>query len=272
MNTAAPLYGLLLVGGKSSRMGTDKAQLIYQQDTPEWKRLHSLLEQCCEQTFLCHREDQNFNQQAIIDPADGPLRAIHTAQLAHPHAAWLVIACDLPLLDLNTLENLISKRDITNIASCYSSAIDQLPEPLCCIYEPSSSPAIQQALDSQKFCPRNILTSAHTIALPQQNTLINANTKADTLEIQAILNQTQTKKSLHIQYFAQLKDIAKKDEETIETFSETPSGLYEELRATYKFPYKQKQLMLAINDEFAEWDYVLTENDNVVFIPPVAGG
>ena len=30
--------------------------------------------------------------------------------------------------------------------------------------------------------------------------------------------------------------------------------------------------MLAINDEFANWEHPLTDKDNVVFIPPVAGG
>lgn len=54
---AAPLYGLLLVGGKSTRMGQDKAQLIYRDDQPEWIRLHSLLNAHCEKSFLSHRAD-----------------------------------------------------------------------------------------------------------------------------------------------------------------------------------------------------------------------
>ena len=272
MSRPAPLYGLLLVGGKSTRMGTDKAQLIYQSNTPEWQRLHRLLEQTCEQVYLCHRQEQDFGKPAIIDPGNGPLYAIHSAQEAQPDAAWLVLACDLPLLTATTLNHLIQHRQPHNIATSFLSAIDKLPEPLCTIYEPAISSIIKQSLTNQERNLRNLLKKAHTIPLPDKNSLFNANTKADTLEIQTILNDTQMHKTLTLQYFAQLKDITQKESETIQTTATTASGLYEQLRKSYAFPYKQKQLMLAINDEFANWEHPLTDKDNVVFIPPVAGG
>ena len=272
MSTQAPLYGLLLVGGKSSRMGTDKAQLSYHDQQPEWQRLHKLLAETCDVALLCHRGDQDFGVPAIVDPGQGPLQAIQAAQEAYPEVAWLVLACDLPLLQLETLQTLITSRDTSRLATCYASSIDQLPEPLCCIYEPSSASLVKDALQKQQYCPRSLLKEAKSITLENPNSLLNANTKADSVEINHILNGTQVRKSLTLQYFAQLKDITGCSEEQVDTLYSTASGLYEELRSRYAFPYKQKQLMLAINDDFCPWEQELKEGDNIVFIPPVAGG
>lgn len=267
------LYGLLLVGGKSRRMGTDKSQLIYQNDTPEWRRLKTLLTELCEEVYLCHPEGQHFaDSKSILDPGDGPLKAIHSAQLAHPEAAWLTLACDMPLLDLKSLRHLVESRDPSKPSTCYLSPIDQLPEPLCAIYEPSSSAAIARGIPENQLCPRSYLKDAHHVTPLSPHALINANSPADKIEVQAILEGTQTEKKLTLQYFAQLKELTKKAEEDLSTQYATASGLYEQIKTKYKFPYKQKDLMLAINDEYVSWEQLLKEGDNVVFIPPVAGG
>ena len=75
-----------------------------------------------------------------------------------------------------------------------------------------------------------------------------------------------------MRYFAQLREKAGVDAETITTTAVTPAGLYEELKAQYRFPHKQKQIMVAINEDFATWETLLKDEDEVVFIPPVAGG
>ena len=271
---STPLFGLLLVGGKSSRMGEDKASLVYREETPEWKRLHSLLSSLCDAVLLCHRGDQDFGVPAVIAPGDGVLKAIHAAQQAYPMAAFLTLACDLPLLEKDTLEHLITERDVEADATFFTSSIDLLPEPLCCIYEPSIAPTISTAISQNTLKPGTILKTTNTkaVSLKNPHSLLNANTKADVVEIHHILNNTQTEKTLSLQYFAQLRDITKKDAEEFTTSSTTASGVYEELRSQYAFPYKQKELMLAINDDFAEWEQELKTGDNLVFIPPVAGG
>ena len=98
-------------------MGQDKAQLIYRDDQPEWIRLHSLLNEHCDKSFLSHPADQESGVDAIIDPAEGPLCAIHAAQQAHPHPRWLVIACDLPLLESSTIAELIASASAQNQAT-----------------------------------------------------------------------------------------------------------------------------------------------------------
>ena len=77
-------------------------------------------------------------------------------------AAWLVLACDLPLLDQATLEHLLRSRRPERQATAYRSSHNGLPEPLCAIYEPSSREAIRAHVASGRDCPRKFLINANT--------------------------------------------------------------------------------------------------------------
>ena len=77
---------------------------------------------------------------------------------------------------------------------------------------------------------------------------------------------------ININYFAILQDERGQSSETVETKADNPADLYAELRGQYSFTLTKCKLKVAINDEFSDWDQKLKEGDNVVFIPPVAGG
>ena len=79
-------------------------------------------------------------------------------------------------------------------------------------------------------------------------------------------------KSVHIQYFAILREQRDAPEETLETTANTPRDLYEGLRAEHDFSLGVDRLRVVVNEEFVEWDATLADGDRVVFIPPVAGG
>ena len=79
-------------------------------------------------------------------------------------------------------------------------------------------------------------------------------------------------KTIHLQYYAVLREQRGCHEETIETFASTPSELYKELQKKYKLSLSENILRIAINDEFKDWNTLLRAGDSVVFIPPVAGG
>src|SRR5689334_14779389 len=97
-----PLHGLLLAGGSSSRMQTDKAALSFH-GQPQLHWAYALLSDVCGQTFVSVRPDQRSEPTRaalpqIIDrqPGIGPIAGIAAAQEEFPDAAWLVVACDLP--------------------------------------------------------------------------------------------------------------------------------------------------------------------------------
>ncbi len=78
--------------------------------------------------------------------------------------------------------------------------------------------------------------------------------------------------TIHVQYFAVLRERAGVGRETVETPARTPAELYEELERRHAFGLPRSMMRVAVNDEFADWSRPLGADDRVVFIPPVAGG
>ncbi|MFM2416479.1 MAG: hypothetical protein RL385_1202 [Pseudomonadota bacterium] len=78
--------------------------------------------------------------------------------------------------------------------------------------------------------------------------------------------------TLRVVYYALLREQAGCDSELLFTTAGTPRALYAELADKYGFQLHTHQLRAAINGEFASFDTQLCADDEVVFIPPVAGG
>lgn len=79
-------------------------------------------------------------------------------------------------------------------------------------------------------------------------------------------------KTIHLQYYAILREKRGASQESIQTQATTAKQLYQELKIQHNFPLDLDSLKVAINDEFSNWDQPLKENDTITFIPPVAGG
>jgi molybdopterin converting factor subunit 1 len=90
-------------------------------------------------------------------------------------------------------------------------------------------------------------------------------------EAQVFAMHDQTK-TIQIQYFALLREERGLTQETIKTDLATARQLFDELKTKHHFSLGQERLNLAVNEEFQPWDTLLKDGDEVVFIPPVAGG
>ena len=181
--SVAPLYGLLLSGGASQRMRQDKAALAYRGE-PQLLRAWRLLGAVTGQAFVSVRDGQRDDPlraalPQIVDSYDaiGPAAGILSAQDRYPEVAWLVLACDLPLLDAATLQQLIAARDASADATAFTSRHDGLPEPLCAIWEPSSHALLKQRYEAGSYCPRKALIQSRTVLLPAPGAALdNVNT------------------------------------------------------------------------------------------------
>ena len=181
---AMPLYGLVLTGGRSTRMGQDKGALEYHGRT-QAKYCYELLSQFCDEVFISLRAEQSGEEPYARFPqihdtflGYGPIGGILSAQKAHPHAAWLVLACDLPYVSRVTIDNLVVNRNPYKLATAYISANDGFPEPLCAVYEPKSIFRLINFLALGYHCPRKVLINSDTwlLDLPESSALENANT------------------------------------------------------------------------------------------------
>ncbi|UOY06631.1 NTP transferase domain-containing protein [Muricauda sp. SCSIO 64092] len=184
MNSKPPrLYGLILSGGQSNRMGNDKGLLTYH-GKPQREYLFELAEGFCDNVYFSARQDQlqSFpdHMPVITDQNTyrGPFNGILSAHSAHPNVAWLVLACDLPLLDKKGLYELVSHRNQDKVATAFSAKGSGLPEPLIAIWEPQALVAAKEYLKTvQSSCPRKFLINSdiQLVEPSQEDFLFNAN-------------------------------------------------------------------------------------------------
>jgi molybdopterin-guanine dinucleotide biosynthesis protein A len=156
-------------------MGSDKAALRSDGKT-QLERAVQLLQRHVDEVFVSTRADQvddpvrrDFAQ--IVDRYEdmGPIAGILSAQDTSPSISWLVLACDLPSIDDDTIQYLINNASANNPFTAYVSVNDELPEPLCAIYRPDSRPLIDQFVADGIVCPRKMLINSPTHLLTQPN-------------------------------------------------------------------------------------------------------
>ena len=182
-----PVYGLVLSGGESKRMGRDKA-LLERDGQSQLAYTMAVLEPLLERVFVSTRAAQKDEPERrqfaqIIDRYDdmGPLAGILSAMDEHPEVDWLVVACDLPNIGAETIRHLLAKRSGEHAFSAYVSSHDGLPEPLCAIYRSESAETIRAFADEGIHCPRKILIRSDTFLIEQLDpaSLDNVNTPDD---------------------------------------------------------------------------------------------
>jgi molybdopterin-guanine dinucleotide biosynthesis protein MobB len=178
------LYGLILTGGRSSRMNKEKCLLSYHGVT-QIEYCHDLLSRLCDKVFISNRQEQDLNRQCRDIPQIhdrflkmGPLGGIMTAMFEYPRAAWFVLGCDMPFVDLGVLARLFRERDPLKMATAYIHDKKNYPEPLCAIYEPKILPWFFRSLGAGHVWPIKDLSHAQakTVFIEEGQKLRSVNT------------------------------------------------------------------------------------------------
>lgn len=187
-----PLYGLVLAGGKSQRMGQDKGLIDYH-GQPQREFLAEQLSTVCKEVFFSLRPEQEApaNSKVIRDSISGlgPFGAILSAFREHPDAAWLVVACDLPLLNKSGLQFLVNKRNASKVATAYHNPATGWPDPLVTIWEPRSYQVLLQFLFQGYSCPRKVLINSDITVIDavDPQILLNANSPEERQQVKVLL-------------------------------------------------------------------------------------
>jgi len=184
-------------------MGRDKASLVVGQGgLSQAGRALGLLRQFCPRTYLSRREGQDIPvgaEGALVlrdEPdSEGPLAGLLAAFRAEPEAAWLVLACDLPLVHAGLLARLVSvherESDLPFVAC--ANPRDGLPEPLCAIYGSLAGPILARYAARGEFSPRRIMIEEKAVLLDvigeDVEALTNVNTPQDLAAARAMANQ-----------------------------------------------------------------------------------
>ncbi|MFP5239023.1 MAG: molybdenum cofactor guanylyltransferase [Acidobacteriota bacterium] len=151
----APGVAVVLAGGKSRRLGRDKAAVVVD-GQPMLARMVRLAGNFCPAVAVSGRDPAPLVQGVpwFLDAQTGlgPLGGIVTA-LERYGTACLVLSCDLPLLDSATLEILLAawrSRPKHAVMTTFQQIETGFIEALVAIYEPQAAPLLRRA--SEEGC------------------------------------------------------------------------------------------------------------------------
>lgn len=154
------ITGVILAGGKSRRMGTDKALLSVGRDAMIERAVAELSKVCSEVLISGCGEETGRRLGLKVVPdlikGMGPLSGIHAALLAAQSEKCLVVPCDMPFLSAELAEVMIRHSEGYDVAVPQHG--DYL-QPLFGVYDPSCIQAIEEALRNNRhkvvdFYPR----------------------------------------------------------------------------------------------------------------------
>jgi molybdopterin-guanine dinucleotide biosynthesis protein A len=155
-------YGLVLCGGKSSRMGTDKSMLQYY-DKPQRYHVYDMLLPYCEKVLISCDKDQAMNMEAgyHVIPDDetcsniGPMGALLTAFTQFPKKNILLIGCDYPFLKAGELEmfSMLCK----NIPASFYNQEAAIYESMLAWYPHTCFDDLKQLFETKQFSLQQLL-------------------------------------------------------------------------------------------------------------------
>jgi len=199
LSAVSPVRGLVLAGGKSVRMGTDKG-LIDLFGVPQREHLAQLVDAFCTETFLSVRSGQEGTDSLTLPIITdtfiglGPFGAILSAFRQEPESAWLAVACDLPLVDNRLLGQLFAERDPSKLATAFINPESEFPEPLITIWEPKAYLVLLNFLTQGYSCPRKVLINSDVklVEAYDNKALTNVNSPEDLEQVRQHLQANKT--------------------------------------------------------------------------------
>jgi len=187
------LTGIILSGGKSARMGKNKA-FIEIEGTPIVDRIHGLFKNLFKEIIIVTNQKElftNVDAKIYIDifPNRGVLGGLYTGLFFSSFEHSFCVACDMPFLKRSVIEFLISRR--SNFDVVVPMTKDGL-EPLHAIYSKRCLEPIRRLLEQgrSKVIDLYAMVKVKTIEEheffamdPKKESFINVNTPEDLLSI-----------------------------------------------------------------------------------------
>lgn len=167
-NSFTNTYGIVLCGGKSSRMDTDKSMLQYY-DKPQRYHVFDMLQPLCQKVFISCNTEQAKNIEAGYDFIKddesfgniGPMAALLTAFTKHPEKNMLLIGCDYPFLKADGLQ--IFATHCKDAPAAFYNKEQKVYEPMLAWYPYSCFDKLKAMFDGQQFSLRHFLEADNAI-------------------------------------------------------------------------------------------------------------
>lgn len=151
--------GIILSGGKSSRMGTNKSLLKINQK-PNIERIKDELAKLVSDIVLVSNDPETYQFLKIktvsdVYPGQGPLAGIHAGLLASPFAVNLVVACDMPFISTELGGFLLESSENYDAVL---PVINGKHQPLFAVYKKSICAEIEASIRHEELTVRGLLS------------------------------------------------------------------------------------------------------------------
>lgn len=172
MQPFSDIEAFILVGGKSSRMGRDKA-LLEISGKPLAARTAEMVKPLVASVMLIGepRRQTELGLPVIADrwPGAGPLGAIATALLGTTKLWALILACDLPYLNAKWIQSLCERALAAepNFCDALVPSSENGLEPLCAIYRAAAGGTLARAVENGTRKVTNGLALLKIQAIPE---------------------------------------------------------------------------------------------------------
>ena len=173
------MIGVVLCGGQSTRMGTDKGLLKSHANT--WAEVAVNKLKAMSIDIKISVNTKQFADYSNVFPGEiliadneylkikGPLCGILSVHTQHPSQDLLVLACDMPLIETGILEELLTYYRLHPDAEAFVFTNDSEPEPLCGIYKAKGLAHIHHLYKTghlPKHSMKNVLENISTFLIP----------------------------------------------------------------------------------------------------------
>lgn len=154
------MLGVVLCGGQSMRMGSDKGLLKLHASTWAQTAVDKITAISLPYVLSVNAQQQEayenfFDKKLLVQDAPsldlkGPLCGVLSVHLQYPQQDLLVLACDMPLMETALLTELIAFYEAHQPAACLFNN-EGAPEPLCAVYAAAALKQVYQLYLSAKL-------------------------------------------------------------------------------------------------------------------------
>ena len=194
MEAKSPITGIILAGGKSIRMGQDKA-FIEVDGIPIILRIFAVFDRLFPETIIVANEKESYGKLGIpvytdLVPGQGALGGLYTGLVRSTFSYSFCVGCDMPFLSEPLIHYLLGR--INRVDAVVPHTSDGL-QPLHAIYSKQCMEPIQHALelgitkivDVYPLIRLRVVDEEEFLALdPERRSFTNVNTPEDLKMIQ----------------------------------------------------------------------------------------
>jgi molybdopterin-guanine dinucleotide biosynthesis protein A len=209
------IRGLILSGGRSSRLGYPKEKIKWH-GIAQWEHLNEIISPLVDDVYLSDNKIWQSKIPTIIDSIEGrgPMGGILSALQTHSDSAWLVVACDMPLLTTEILSILIDKYKAHGSLTCFYNNKTNQAEPLPSIWPSEYKAALLKSIEAGTYSLQPHITTGQLLSISAPD-FTNVNSLNDYYRVKSLLPYLP----IDCNYYDHLEAAALQPNATIEFFN-----------------------------------------------------